>query len=241
MDARRWGVWVVLGLAGCVLQGPTVPGDDAGTSGGGGAPGPSLQVGEAQPVLPLDHPPVVDPNAGVPSGGVRRLSLAQLKGSLPVVLRGHTWKIGSANGFDSRAATLGVPDYVGSVEENLEPTPLYVKFMADMARDACNRALTADLAEVDASKRAVMRFVEPADALTGQPDKVDANLRYLRLSFLGAHTPEGDTPELARLRKLFGDTVLAASGGAVPAKAHVAEGWRTVCVALLTSPEFHLY
>jgi hypothetical protein len=240
MGTRRWGM-LLLGLAGCVLQGPETPSVDAGTSPGGGAPGPSLQVGEPEPVLPLDHPPVVDPNAGVPSGGVRRLSLAQLKGSLPVVLRGHTWKIGTANGFDSRSATLGVPDYVGSVEENLEPTPLYAKFMGDMARDACNRALTADAAEVDASKRAVMRFVAPTDTLAGAPDKVDANLRYLRLAFLGAHAPAGDAPELARLRKLFGDAVLAASGGAVPTKAHVTEGWRTVCVALLTSPEFHLY
>jgi hypothetical protein len=234
-----WGLALALALAlaGCVLQGPATPAVDAGS----GAPGPSLEVGAPQPVLPLDHPPVVDPNAGVPSSGARRLSLAQLKGSLPVVLRGHTWKIGTANGFDSRAATLGVPDYVGSVEENLEPTPLYAKFMADMARDACSRALTADAAEADPSKRAVMRFVEPTDTVAGRPEKVDANLRYLRLAFLGAYTPAGNPPELARLRNLFDRAVGAASGGTVPSKAHLAEGWRTVCVGLLTSPEFHLY
>ena len=236
MGARRLGGLLVV-LVGCTVQGP------GGISDGGAAVagGPTLQVGEPQQVLPLDHPPVVDPNAGIPSGSARRLTLAQLKDSLPVVLRGQTWKVGAANGFDARAGTLGVPDYVSSVEENLETTPLYLKFMGDMARDACNRALVADAAEVDPQKRSLLRFVEAQDTVNNNPQKVDANLRYLRLSFLGLYTPESDAASLAPLRELFHQSVLAASGGAVPTRAHVAEGWRTVCVALLTSPEFHLY
>jgi len=169
------------------------------------------------------------------------MSVAQLKDSLPVVLRGTGWKVGNADGFDARAGTLGVPDYVTSVEENLEATPLYLKFMGDMARDACNRGVTADAAQPDATQRAVLRFVEPMDTVLSSPSKVDENLRYLRLSFLGLRAASADDPAVVQLRGLFDDAVKAAAAGNTPTRAHVLEGWRTVCVALITSPEFHLY
>jgi hypothetical protein len=200
-----------------------------------------VEVGAPAPVLPLDHPPVVDPLAGTASAGTRRLSVAQLRESLPVVLRGHTWKVGNANGFDARSGTLGVPDYVSSVEENLEATPLYLKFMGDMARDACNRAVTADAAQADPAQRAVLRFVEPQETLSSSPGKVNDNLRYLRLAFLGLRADSPDDPAVVQLRGLFDQSVKAAASGGTPTRAHVLEGWRTVCVALLTSPEFHLY
>jgi len=213
-------------------------GPDAGQGAGAG---PRVEVGAPAPVLPLDHPPVVDPLAGTASAGTRRLSVAQLRESLPVVLRGHTWKVGNANGFDARSGTLGVPDYVSSVEENLEATPLYLKFMGDMARDACNRAVTADAAQADPAQRAVLRFVEPQETLSSSPGKVNDNLRYLRLAFLGLRADSPDDPAVVQLRGLFDQSVKAAASGGTPTRAHVLEGWRTVCVALLTSPEFHLY
>lgn len=235
---RGWSL--VLVACSCMPLGGAPAPADGGQVGSAGA-GPTVQVGAATPVLPLDHPPVVDPLAGTASASARRLSVAQLKDSLPVVLRGHGWKVGNADGFDARAGTLGVPDYVSSVEENLEATPLYLKFMADMARDACNRAVTADAAQPDATQRAVLRFVEPLDTPSGSPAKVEENLRYLRLAFLGQRSGGADDPALAQLRGLFDQAVSAAAGGNVPSRAHVLEGWRTVCVALLTSPEFHLY
>jgi hypothetical protein len=70
---------------------------------------------------------------------------------------------------------------------------------------------------------------------------VDANLRYLKLRFHGVKVADSDDVPIATLRKLFDDSVKAAAGTSTPTAAHVKEGWRTVCVALLQAPEYHLY
>ena len=222
--------------------------------------GPSLDVRDDGPVLPLDHPPVGGGDAvtgggtggGVATGGggggavvpssaePQRLSVRQLAQSLPVVLGGNTWMAGSANGFNSRSATLGEPDYLGTVDENLEASTLYQKFMADAARDGCTRAANADAA-LAANTRVLMRMVSLTDTVTSNASAVDANLRYLKLRFHGVKVATGDTTSIAGLRTVFGDAVRGAAGTGTPTAAHVKEGWRAVCVALLTAPEYHLY
>lgn len=204
-------------------------------------PNPSLNVSDAGPVMPLDHPPVGGGDGGLASGGTQRLSVKQLRNSLPVVLGGETWMIGTANGFDARAVTLGEPDYIGVVDENLEPSPLYVKFMTDMARNACNRAVVADAAQPVMASRSLQKFVGLTDTVASNKSAVDANLRYLRLAFHGIKVASTDELPIAPLRVLFDDTVKAAIGTGTLTQAHVTEGWRTVCVALLTAPEYHLY
>ncbi len=179
---------------------------------------PSLVVGGSTPVMPLDHPPVGP--SGPASGGSRRLNVAQLRASLPVILDGETWRVGGTNGFDARAATLGEPDYLSVVDENLEASPLYLKLMGDMARDACNRALVADQAQPVMANRVLMKFAD-----------VDANLRYLRLAFHGMKVADTDEAPIAPMRTLFTEA----------AKADPIEGWRAVCVAMLTAPEYHLH
>lgn len=222
--------------------------------------GPSLDVRDDGPVLPLDHPPVGGGDAvtgggtggGVATGGggggavvpssaePQRLSVRQLAQSLPVVLGGNTWMVGSANGFNSRSATLGEPDYLGTVDENLEASTLYQKFMADAARDGCTRAANADAA-LAANTRVLMRMVSLTDTVTGNASAVDANLRYLKLRFHGVKIATSDTTSVAGLRTVFSDAVRGAAGTGSPTAAHVKEGWRAVCVALLTAPEYHLY
>lgn len=223
--------------------------------------GPQVKVSPTQPTLPIDHPPLsgtgggsggTGGSTGGSSGtgggtataplamGTRRLTVAQLSASLPVVLGGTTWLNGTANGFTSRAATLGVPDYVGITEENLEPSPLYAKFMADAARDACTRVVAADTGKAK-SDRVLTRFAEPTDSVATQAAAVNANLRYLKLRFHGAKVAAGDDAPIASYRTLFDSAVKASAGaGAVDAN-DVKEGWRAVCVALLTAPEYHLY
>jgi len=70
---------------------------------------------------------------------------------------------------------------------------------------------------------------------------VDQNLSFLKLRFHGIKVAAGDDAPLAPLRKLFDDAVKGAAGTATPNATHVKEGWRTVCVALLMAPEYHLY
>ena len=198
------------------------------------------------PAVPVDHPPV-DPNLLAPARGTQRLTLEQLQRSFPVVLGKNldgtptTWMSGGREGFDTFAGALGEADFADTVVENLDPGPLYAKFMDDAARDACNRALTADAGRAQA-QRVLLRFVGTRDTTASAPAAVDQNLRYLKLRFHGVRVPDGDAAALGGLRLLFTQSVRAAQGTATtPSDAHVREGWRTVCVALLTAPEFHLY
>lgn len=263
--------------------------------------GPSLDVQDEGPVLPLDHPPIdgfgggsgggvaagggsgsgtggaggsgggsasgggsgggiaAGGGAGGGSGGgtaagggggstptgpasadTQRLTVRQLAQSLPVVLGGNTWMVGTNNGFNTRAATLGEPDYIAVVDENLEASTLYQKFMGDMARDGCTRTANADAA-LAANARVLMRFVSLTDTATSNAAAVDTNLRYLKLRFHGVKVATTDTTSIAGLRTVFTDAVRGAAGTATPTAAHVREGWRAVCVALLTAPEYHLY
>src|SRR5207253_227017 len=87
--------------------------------------------------------------------------------------------------FAACSKAPGEPDYADVVDENLDPSPLYVKFIDDAARDACNKVLTADLGRADAAQRALLRYVQPADTPQSAPDAVSRNLRYLRLRFHG--------------------------------------------------------
>ncbi len=157
----------------------------------------------------FEHPPVDLPPQ---SRGIKRLTVSQLRNSLPVVAgNGITWttKHGGEEvdllGPRALAPTLGEPDFVQTTTEAAEPTALYVKFMDDMSRDVCVK-------------------MNAAGTLTKFED-VDANLRYLKLRLLGEKIADDDTESIADLRAVH------TSGG----------GWVPVCVAVMSSPAFHLY
>ena len=219
------------------------------TPASGGNTPPKLTTTDDGTTLPIDHPPVDFGTGGGAAGGgaastlemgTRRLSIQQAASSLPIVLGGSTWQLGTVNGFTSRAASLGAPDYISITDENFEPSPLYVKFMSDAARDGCTRAGTADAALAQ-NQRVLTRFAGPTDTVASKKTAIDANLRYLKLRFHGVKVADADDAPIALYRKTFDDAVKAAAGTSTPSAANVAEGWRVVCVALLTSPEYHLY
>lgn len=254
----RVGASALLGallLAGCVEE-----------PGGGDPRVPTVNTTDTN-VMPFDHPMVggVGGGSGTGGGGVggsggtgggsvagpssslaQRLSVGQLRSSLPVILgtdgtgASVTWRVGAAVGFDTRSATLGEADYLNRVDDDLEPSPLYVKFMFDMARDSCNRVITADAARAPSAK-VLTRYVNATDTVASAKANVDRNLRSLRLAFHGVKVADTDDGGIATYRKLFDDAVKAAAGAGTPNAANVTEGWRAVCVALLTAPEYHFY
>lgn len=174
------------------------------------------------------------------SAGNQRLSVNQLAQSMPVVLGGKSWTVGVKSGFTVRAATLGQPDYLGVVEENLEASPVYQKFMVDAAISGCTSAADGDAA-LAANQRVLMRLVGLTDTVASNESGVNQNLRYLKLRFHGVKVAPNDTASLDALRIVFSSAVSGAAGTATPTAAHVKEGWRAVCVAMLTAPEYHLY
>lgn len=211
-----------------------------GLIGGGDQPGSSgVETTPGGDVLPVDHP-VLDPP--IVSAAARRISIEHLRRSLPVVLGNDkngepiTWKVGSQKGLDVNGDTLGEADYLNTTEDNMEPAPLYLKFMDDVARDVCTKALDADAERTDAASRVILRHVEPTDSVQSKPAAIDQNLRYLKLRF------HGDVKaEIAPLRTLFDQAVTQAAAGDTPTASHVKTGWHVVCVALVTAPEFHIY
>lgn len=184
------------------------------------------------------------PLAEGPTGRwTKRLTVDMLQASVPVVAgRGADgqpirWKVdhkgGTRDGFAQNVfgGTLGKADYHRVTEENTVPSSLYAKLLDDVARNVCDQMLQADLAKTEASERVLTRF-----AGAGSDADVAANVRYLTLRFLGENL-EPDAPQIIGLQKLYGEVAAAAKGAKDPAM----EGWRAVCVALVSSPAFHVY
>jgi hypothetical protein len=208
---------------------------------------PSLETSPEGPSLPVDHPPVDPSKVPVTAAVPQRLSVQQLRQTFPVTMgsdqsgKAITWIDGKKPGLDSNADTLGEADYIVLTEEMKEPSPLYLKFVDDAARSTCDQALATDWAIADPSGGTVLRHAGTADSSTSNAAGVDANLRYLKLRMHGVKVADDDTTSIQPLRALFDDTVAAWAAGGTATDAHVKEGWRVVCVALLTAPEFHLY
>ena len=183
------------------------------------------------PVTPTNQGPgvVVPPETPAePTGQVaRRISVDQLRRSIPALFGGMTWtfetRAGPVNAFDNLARTLGEPDYIQVTAENSDPSALFAKFMDDMAGDVCTKAVNRD-AETQAIED---RLIAP------YPDDTFRNLRFLRLKLHGIHVPDDRQDGLTDLAQLH-DDVLASTSSSLAA-------WYAVCVAMLTAPEFLAY
>lgn len=195
----------------------------------------------------------LDPNPGgngelKPSYGrlARRLSVDQLRQSIPVLFHGIKWTDSKGRDlFNVMSRTLGEADYVDMTKSNTEVTALFMKFMDDMAGHVCKKAIAADLDEIQKqgdtsgndsgavglSTRRIIRY----------PTDVDRTLRWLRLKFHAVSAKAASAN--AALRKLY-DTVLnsaAAPGDNNTTDAAKSKAWEAVCIAVLTDPEFFAY
>ena len=157
----------------------------------------------------------------------QRLSVSQLRASIPALFGGLTWTNGSRTNplimFNTLSRTLGEADYVGVTAENRQPNPIFAKFMDDMAGQVCKGAVTADAAASGSTPKSVVLY----------GTDVDKNLRYLRLKLHGVYVPDTSTEGLGELHQLYDD---------IMADTHDAnQAWTGVCVAMLTAPEFMAY
>lgn len=209
---------LVLSVAGCDGKGATTPPPNT---------DPMFQDHWSD-TNPNDRGPgVIDPAISAESEGkvARRLSVDELRRSIPELFDGITWTVPVARqeqvGFDALSRTLGEADYIQSTVNNLDPTPLFAKFMDDMAGDVCRKAIDRDAGIPSPSNRTIMREAD-----------VDSNLRYLRLKLHGLQVAAGSMEGLEDLRALF-DEIFAESGAE--------DAWFGVCVAMVTAPEFMAY
>jgi hypothetical protein len=181
--------------------------------------------------LPSDHPPMTLP---VASRSPTRITINQLFGSIQVVAS-DDGSIQWTQDKTSIAAALGQPDWITVTNEDLTPGTLFMKFMDDMSHDVCNQMI-AKVPTV------LMKYAGPNDTWQSNPNGVSQNLRYLYLRFFGRNIASTDTTTFAPLLTVF-QTVTTAEesdkslSGSTPAT----EGWRAVCQAAFTSPDFLLY
>ena len=177
-------------------------------------PPPPKVLTDPAPHMPDGHPATSD--LAISSRGPRRMSVDQLERSLDLVadLPPGTVKLPA-----DLAVTLGRPDYKRLTEEQLLPSPLFMKFMLDFSALYCS-----NLAMFEPTRPANEKF------FTRFPT-VDENIRYLLLRFTGIEGTDGDA-YLTRLKAAYE----AGSQAATPLS-----GYQTVCIALFTSPEFLLY
>jgi hypothetical protein len=177
-------------------------------------PPPLTVTSQATPSMPEGHPALSELAIG--SRGPRRLSVDQLERSLEQVadLMPGTVKLPA-----DLAVTLGRPDYKRVTEEQLQPTPLFMKFMLDLSAIYCS-----NLAMYESQRPADQKFFT-------RFAPIDENIRWLILRFTGIEGPDADA-YATRLKAAY-DT---GSQSAQPFA-----GYQAVCLSLFTSPEFLLY
>ena len=190
-----------------------------------------MAVDEVVTVMDAGQPPVppTNPEEQSDQRNARRMTVDQLRRSIPLLFGGATWTTtfqGREVGlFDGLSRTLGEADYLEVTTPNTDPGPLFQKFMDDMAANLCTKGVQQDLESNAAEEKLVVKY----------PDNLDANLRFLRLKFHGIYIDEQQSTEtdgLDDLRGLFEDL----------ANDHDTEtAWIGICMAFLTAPEFLAY
>lgn len=167
----------------------------------------------------------------------RRLDLDQLDASIRRVSGGIGWteQRGSAevNLFEDLAETLGKPDFRESTREDLAPSIIFQKFLGDAARSVCEKTVERDATSRPGSERSIYLEIAPNQAPAEHPEATRANLRALLLRFHGRMITDDDDPRLAHWQWLL-DSTMHTSQDARSA-------WRTVCVGLMTHPDFYMY
>ena len=213
------------------------------------APSPESPAEEpAQP--PTDDPVVAQPDPhhgafGDPTDVVlvpenadafvrprRRMTLPQLSAAIKAATGGIEWPDSKGKSqLEILASTLGKPDLVQVVTEDLAPGPVFQKFMGDAARSVCTK-LTEQELESPVEEHVLMVEAGLEDTVLTAPEKVDANLMRLLVRFHGLSVP-ADDPALESWRWLF--------QSATHLTQDPAQGWRTVCIGLISHPHFYSF
>ena len=106
--------------------------------------------GELSTSVPIDLTPADDTEYFVRSR--RRMNLDQLQAQIEHATGGRQWIVNNKNQLEELAATLGRPDYISTLFEDLSAGPVFQKFLGDAARSICTE-MVADELELPAEER----------------------------------------------------------------------------------------
>jgi len=225
-------MWILF-VAGCASETEPVPVEQ-------GAPGLVDAPLEAEELNPESVADLVDQGEvsllpAPPARLRQRMNLDQLAATISRTTGGLAWTEGTGGNqkdlFTELAATLGKPDYRQITQEDLSPSSLFQKFLDDAARDVCTKLVEVEVAAPELDRH-LMIHVEPTDDLEAMALGMDDNLRELLLRFHGKRL-DADAPELVQWRWLATSVANVTQSPT--------QGWRAVCVALITHPQFYSY
>jgi hypothetical protein len=171
------------------------------------------------------------PQAGAAPRDRRRMDVDQLDASIRAVSGGIGWEVSGVNQFQRLSATLGKPDYLSNTHEDLTPNLLFQKFLEDAAASVCDQLLARERA--GGPDNVFLVHADADDSALADAAAIRENLAYLLLRFHGRSLAPDD-PQLEPWAFLFEGAELAGNGDPIVA-------WRTVCVALITHPDFSSY
>lgn len=191
----------------------------------------SIGPGEPVVVVPEPPPPVVPPG---PTRPRRRMDVDQLDTALRQATGGIGWTR-TTNGveenlFVTLSGTLGKPDFITTTQEDLEPSSLLQKFLGEAARAACARL--ADEESQGLRPPVLMTRASGSDTWESAPAAIEDNLVVLLRRFHSSPLVPSD-PGFERWRWLYRSAEHVADDPIV--------AWRTVCVGLVTHPDFWTY
>lgn len=165
---------------------------------------------------------------------LRRVDLDQLNelflGATEGIYWSETGEVGGDNLLEELAGTLGVPDYALMTYEDLEPSLIFQKYLGDAARSICMQL--AQREQSDGAAAVLLEDADLEDTWETAPEKIDANLSRLLLRFHGRST-ELHPESLELWRWLFRSAHHVSEDTAV--------AWRTICVGLISHPDFYLH
>ena len=197
-----------------------------GCGGGAGERSPDATLSE------VSAPVATDAQAG---RSWRRMNIDQLEASIKAVTGGIGWHEDQdgedVDLFVALDGTLGKPDYLSATEEDLSAGLLFQKFLDDAAKSACGELMDVEPSR-GASERALLVEVSLEDTPARDPEAIEANMRAALLRFHGRAIAAGD-PAL--------DPWLGLLDGVYDATGSMSDAWETVCVGLITHPDFYSY
>lgn len=214
-------------------------------------------------MLPSGHPvvPIADPveNANHVGRAPRRLSVDQLRASL-LSVTGYTWvgsrsvpdpsapsgtrTVPNADMLEALAGTLGRADFLTTTSHAIDPAVTFSKLASDAARIACRQSVADDADQPDAARRRLLREVAPTVTWMADEAAIRRNVVYMARRFWG-RTLAADSAEVTAIAMVFrtaSTTPEVREGSRVtrPAGSPV-DGWRAVCIAMATDPQFLTY
>ncbi|MCS6856698.1 MAG: hypothetical protein NZM37_03210 [Sandaracinaceae bacterium] len=192
--------------------------------------------------LRVDNEEKIESDIGLgPGRPLKRLDIDQLEASIERAT-GLRWvDYSNHSQFQRFRSTLGIPDFFASTKEDLEVSPLFLKFLDDAARSVCANLINQEWRRSE-SERIFLTEAKKEDT-TEQADgrdRIAKNLAYLIERFHGRSLAL-QAAELQSWLNLWKKAYETSRTNGNNQENAARSAWQAMCVALLVHPDFYTY